>query len=177
MYLPDVLGVPREQADFPAEQPAPCEDPRFPAAYAHPRRPCHPGSPSWQGPRRALCLTAGATRGAPLAPFRRFRTGGATWRARGTIDRGGSSHPGFWGRRATTGRFCRIQGCGQRRAPEQGEAASARRLAVVPGCAPAADPRGGPSSSRIGVQRLGSARSGPCVLSQACSDPVGPTDG
>ena len=177
MYLPDVLGVPREQADFPAEQPAPCEDPRFPAAYAHPRRPRHPGCPSSQGPRRALCLTAGATRGAPLAPFRRFRTGGATWRARGTIDRGGSSLPGPWGRRATTGRFCRIQGRGQRRASEQGEAAPARRVFGVPRCATAREPRRREGPPRLVRQRLRPARSGPRVVHQACRLPVGPPIG
>jgi hypothetical protein len=32
-----LIGVPREQADLPAEQPASCEDPRFPSAYAYPR--------------------------------------------------------------------------------------------------------------------------------------------
>nr|BFE84992.1 hypothetical protein GCM10020093_075930 [Planobispora longispora] len=31
-------GATREQAYFPAEQPPPREDPRLPAAYAHPRR-------------------------------------------------------------------------------------------------------------------------------------------
>lgn len=56
VYLPDVLGVPREQADLPAEQPASCEDPRLPVAHAHPCRSCHPGRSSAQGPHRALCL-------------------------------------------------------------------------------------------------------------------------
>ena len=55
--LTNVLGVTREQADLPAEQPASCQDPRLPAAYEHARRSRDPGRSSPQGPLRALCLT------------------------------------------------------------------------------------------------------------------------
>ena len=52
-----VVGVPREQAHVPAEQPPPVEDPRLPAADAHPRRPGDPRRSSAQGSREALRLT------------------------------------------------------------------------------------------------------------------------
>lgn len=55
--LTNVLGVTREQADLPAEQPASCQDPRLPAAYEHARRSRDPRRSSPQGPLRALCLT------------------------------------------------------------------------------------------------------------------------
>jgi ribonuclease P protein component len=45
-----------EQAHVPAEQSAPGTDAWFPAAHAHPGRPCHPGGPQAQGPREAECL-------------------------------------------------------------------------------------------------------------------------
>jgi len=47
----------REQAHLPAEQPPPCEDPRLPAAHAHPRRPRDPVRAPPQGPQRAVGLT------------------------------------------------------------------------------------------------------------------------
>ena len=47
-----------EQADFPAEQPPPGQDPRFPPADAHPRRPRNPGSAAPQGPRSPVGLSA-----------------------------------------------------------------------------------------------------------------------
>ena len=50
------VGVPREQAHVPAEQPSPVEGPRLPASDAHPRRSGHPGRPSAQGSRQALRL-------------------------------------------------------------------------------------------------------------------------
>src|SRR3954447_24020531 len=37
-----VVGVPREQAHVPAEQPSPVQDPRLPAADAYPRGPGDP---------------------------------------------------------------------------------------------------------------------------------------
>jgi ribonuclease P protein component len=46
-----------EQADVPAEQPAPGEDPRVPAAHAHPGRARHSRRAAAQGPRSALGLT------------------------------------------------------------------------------------------------------------------------
>jgi hypothetical protein len=44
------------QADFPAEQPAPCPRARLPLAHAYPCRPCHRVWPAPQGPPRAICL-------------------------------------------------------------------------------------------------------------------------
>ena len=52
-----VVGVPREQAHVPAEQPPPVQDPRLPAADAHPRGPGDPRRSSAQGSREALRLT------------------------------------------------------------------------------------------------------------------------
>ena len=52
-----VVGVPREQAHVPAEQPPSVEDPRLPAADADPRGPGDPRRPSAQGSREALRLT------------------------------------------------------------------------------------------------------------------------
>jgi ribonuclease P protein component len=46
-----------EQADVPAEQPAPGEDPRVPPAHAHPCRSRHSRRATAQGPRSALGLT------------------------------------------------------------------------------------------------------------------------
>ncbi len=51
-----VVGVPREQAHVPAEQPPPVQDPRLPAADAHPRGPGDHRRPSAQGSREALRL-------------------------------------------------------------------------------------------------------------------------
>ncbi len=44
----------REQAHVPAEQPPSCEDPRLPAAHAHPCRPRDPFGPSGKGSRPPL---------------------------------------------------------------------------------------------------------------------------
>ncbi len=57
VYIPDVLGASREQADFPAEQPSACQDPRLPAAHAHPCGPRDFGCAAAQGPQRTLCLS------------------------------------------------------------------------------------------------------------------------
>jgi hypothetical protein len=66
------VGVPREQAHVPAEQPSPVEGPRLPAADAHPRRSGHPGRPSAQGSRQALrlrcCLRRHACAGGRSSP-------------------------------------------------------------------------------------------------------------
>ena len=55
---PAVLEPAREQAHLPAQQPPPGEDPRVPAAHAHPCRPRDHLRPPPQGPRRAVGLTA-----------------------------------------------------------------------------------------------------------------------
>jgi ribonuclease P protein component len=47
----------REQADLPAQQPAPAQEARLPAAHAYPRRPGRSGQPSQQGPSAAGRLT------------------------------------------------------------------------------------------------------------------------
>jgi ribonuclease P protein component len=49
-----------EQADVPAEQSAPCEDARLPAADAHPRGPRHPCGAPAQGPHPAVGLSTPA---------------------------------------------------------------------------------------------------------------------
>jgi ribonuclease P protein component len=46
----------REQADLPAEQPPPGQDPRLPSADAHPCGSRDPAGPPPQGPRRAFGL-------------------------------------------------------------------------------------------------------------------------
>src|SRR5919112_777191 len=51
---PAALEPAREQAHLPAQQPPPGEDPRVPAAHAHPCRPRDHLRPPPQGPRRAL---------------------------------------------------------------------------------------------------------------------------
>jgi hypothetical protein len=51
-----VVGVPREQAHVPAEHPPPVQDPRLPAADAHPRGPGDHRRSSAQGSREALRL-------------------------------------------------------------------------------------------------------------------------
>ena len=51
-----VVGVPREQAHVPAEQPPAVQDPRLPAADAHPRGPGDPRRSPAQGSREALRL-------------------------------------------------------------------------------------------------------------------------
>ena len=51
-----VVGVPREQAHVPAEQPPSVQDPRLPAADAYPRGPGDHRRPSAQGSREALRL-------------------------------------------------------------------------------------------------------------------------
>jgi ribonuclease P protein component len=67
---PDVMERDREQADFPTEQPPPGEDPRIPAADAHPRWPCHPAGPPSEGPQRAV----GISRTSVLPAARRLRS-------------------------------------------------------------------------------------------------------
>lgn len=47
---------PREQAHFSAEQPAPRQDARLPAAHAHPGRACHYRGSAAEGPGKAECL-------------------------------------------------------------------------------------------------------------------------
>lgn len=54
-----------EQADVPAEQPAPGQDARVPAAHAHPRWSRHSRCPPVQGPHAAVCLTSGRVAGDP----------------------------------------------------------------------------------------------------------------
>ncbi len=49
-------GARREQAHLPAEQPPACEDPRFPAAHAHPCRSCDPVGAPRQGARPPVGL-------------------------------------------------------------------------------------------------------------------------
>jgi ribonuclease P protein component len=61
---PNVMEPDREQADLPAEQPPPGQDPRFPSADADQGWPRHPGGPSAQGPRR----TVGLSRPGPVLP-------------------------------------------------------------------------------------------------------------
>ena len=51
--LPDVLEQNREQADLPAEQPAPSQGARLPTADAHPRWPFDRRGPAPQGPPRS----------------------------------------------------------------------------------------------------------------------------
>ena len=51
--LPDVLEQTREQADLPAEQPAPSQGARLPTADAHPRWPFDRRGPAPQGPPRS----------------------------------------------------------------------------------------------------------------------------
>src|SRR3954447_23319417 len=48
-----------EQAHVPAEQPAPAQDPWFPPAHAHPRRPRDPVQPPPQGPQPPRRLRPG----------------------------------------------------------------------------------------------------------------------
>jgi hypothetical protein len=66
------VGVPREQAHVPAEQPSPVQDPRLPAADAHPGRPRHPRRSPVQGSRQALrlrcCLRRHACAGGRSSP-------------------------------------------------------------------------------------------------------------
>ena len=93
---PDVVGDSREQAHLPAEQPPARQDPRLPAAHAHPCRPRDPRGASPQGPRGALGLTPPSVllRCAPDAPRCRLRAGGAPGRARRTgHPRGASDDP------------------------------------------------------------------------------------
>lgn len=54
-----------EQADISAEQPSSCQDPRVPAAHAHPRRSGHRRLAPRQGPQQALGLTAGPAGSGP----------------------------------------------------------------------------------------------------------------
>lgn len=56
------------QAHLPAEQPAPGESPRLPAAYAYPCRPRHRGGAAPQGPSFSDCLTSPGR--APVLPAR-----------------------------------------------------------------------------------------------------------
>src|SRR6185436_2943094 len=51
------LGVSREQAHLPAQQPSPGQDPRLPAAHAYPGRSRDHQQPPGPGPRASVRLT------------------------------------------------------------------------------------------------------------------------
>ena len=54
-----VMERDRDQADLPTEQSPSGQDPRLPAADAHPRGPRDPRQPSWEGPQGTVGLTVG----------------------------------------------------------------------------------------------------------------------
>jgi len=75
-------GVTGEQADLPAEQSAPGEDPRLQAAHAHPRGACHHLRAQAQGPRGTVRLSrrqtiGGVAPGTSHAPQSGLRSSGA----------------------------------------------------------------------------------------------------
>ena len=128
-----VVGVPREQAHVPAEQPPPVQDPRLPAAHAYPRGPGDPRRPSAQGSREALRLTCcprrhacAGVRSSPRSSGPGGAPGGRPWCS--TTSPNGPQRPG---RRAgipgRAGRFRRRQGRRQLRGPPPGDPAAARR--------------------------------------------------
>ena len=101
-----VVGVPREQAHVPAEQPSPVQDPRLPAADAHPRRPGDPRRSSAQGSREALRLrccprrhACAGVRSSPRSSGPAGAPGGRPWCS--TTSPNGPSRPVRGGPRRT----------------------------------------------------------------------------
>ena len=162
----------REQAHFPAEQPASQPHPWLPSPHADPRRPRDPGRASPQGPRASRRLITARRR--PVLPATsRLTSLGRLPRLCAPGRPGRSRNPRgacrAHARSAVTGGLRRVQGRRQRRDAEPGEAASAapgRGVAsggasvpvdVVVRALPAAasgDLRGFPGSIRRGVGKL-----------------------
>ena len=133
-----VVGVPREQAHVPAEQPPSVEDPRVPAADADPRGPGDPRRPSAQGSREALRLTCcprrhacAGVRSSPRSSGPDGAPGGRPWCS--TTSPNGPSRLLPRGRRRRAarrrcaGRFRRRQGRRQLGGPPPRDPAPARR--------------------------------------------------
>ncbi len=147
-----VVGVPREQAHVPAEQPPPVQDPRLPAADAYPRGPGDPRRSSAQGSREALRLTCcprrhacAGVRSSPRSSGPAGAPGGRPWCST-TSPNGPSRRPvapaaGHGAAVRCPGRFRGRQGRRQLGGPPPGHPPAARRRARTSctGCPATAD--------------------------------------
>ena len=149
-----VVGVPREQAHVPAEQPPSVQDPRLPAADADPRGPGDPRRPSAQGSREALRLTCcprrhacAGVRSSPRSSGPAGAPGGRPWCSTSSPNGPSRRSSSRRGRRQVTaavrcaGRFRGRQGRRQLGGPPPRDPAAAgrRRAPSCTGCPPSAD--------------------------------------